>query len=101
MTVSPIPRLNRFAAASSPCQPLVQVLMTGARASAAAFLSTMNCEPVKNVPTAVPIRSGARQPLMVRNTLNAVFPSILPALFWNSYETAWKTKVMRISTQTQ
>jgi DNA polymerase-3 subunit alpha len=37
-------------------------------------------EPVKNVPTAVPINKGARHPFNVRNVLKAFLPKILPAL---------------------
>ena len=40
----------------------------------------VNADPVKNVPTAVPIKSGAKHPLSVRNHRNASLPIRLPAL---------------------
>ena len=84
MTISPNATLKGSATASSPCQAHVQRLMTGAAMLPTAFLSMTNCEPVKKVPTAVPMSSGARQPFSVRKMRNDVLPMRLPALFWNS-----------------
>jgi hypothetical protein len=67
ITISPNSTLNGLATASSPCQLFAQRLMVGAAMSLTAFLSMMNSEPVKKVPTAVPINRGARQPLSKRN----------------------------------
>ena len=81
ITISPNSTLNGLVTASSPCQLFAQRLITGAPKSATAFLFTINSEPVKKVPTAVPINKGARQPLMVRKVRKAFLPRRLPALF--------------------
>ena len=73
--------LNGLATASSPPHSPTQRLMTGEPISATAFLLTMNGEPVKKVPTAVPISNGAKHPFKVRNTRKVFLPSKLPALF--------------------
>ena len=101
ITARPSSTFLTSATASSPCQALPHTLITGARLSATADLLTEKSDPVKNVPTAVPTRRGARQPFAVRKALNVFFPRRLPALVWNSYDTAWKTNVTSISIHTQ
>ncbi len=81
ITIRPKLTFHGSATASRPCHPFPHVLITGAKLSPTAALSTVKSEPVKNVPTAVPIRSGPRKPFMVRKTRNAVLPSTFPALF--------------------
>ena len=57
---------------------------SGEEGSVIASLFTVKSEPVKKVPTAVPTRNGAKQPLTIRAVRNPFTPSRFPFLCWNS-----------------
>ena len=67
-TASPRHTFQNTKAASSPCQGVAQVEITGIATSVSCPLLTTNSAPLKNVPTAVPNRIGPKMPFSSRNT---------------------------------
>ena len=88
ITAKPSTQFHGFASASKPCQQFAQRLMTGEKSvpgsAPMALLSTVNAAPLKNVPTAMPMSSGASSPLTASTRRHDFWLSQAPCLAWNS-----------------